>query len=123
MNVERNLDSTACNEIMTRRYPWVVEADKGVRFGIQVGAVRRRTGPMTMELYDEPARVIVEAGVLIEQLGFDGLFVFDHPSIMPDPWTCLSALALATEKVVLRIRRELCLLSASSAPRAYNFRP
>jgi alkanesulfonate monooxygenase SsuD/methylene tetrahydromethanopterin reductase-like flavin-dependent oxidoreductase (luciferase family) len=83
------------------RHQWVARADGGVRFGIQIGAVRRRTGPMMMELYDEPARVIIEAGILVEELGFDGLFVFDHPSIMPDPWACLSALAIETEKVVL----------------------
>ena len=71
------------------RHPWVAAADEGVRFGVQA------------VLGEEPMASLLEAGQLVERLGFDGLFVFDHPSIHPDPWVCLSALAVVTERVRL----------------------
>jgi alkanesulfonate monooxygenase SsuD/methylene tetrahydromethanopterin reductase-like flavin-dependent oxidoreductase (luciferase family) len=71
------------------RHPWVAEADRGVRFGVQLVV-----GPA-----DLPR--LPETGRLVERLGFDGLFVFDHPSTNPDPWTCLAALAAVTERVRL----------------------
>lgn len=83
------------------RHPWVAKADQGVRFGVQIGAVKRRPALFRWELRDEPMKVIMEAGKLIESLGFDGLFIHDHPMLSPDPWICLSALAVATERVML----------------------
>ncbi len=71
------------------RHPWVAEADRGVRFGVQLVV-----GPEAMD-------GLLETGRLIERLGFDGLFIFDHPSIQADPWVCLSALAGVTERVRL----------------------
>jgi alkanesulfonate monooxygenase SsuD/methylene tetrahydromethanopterin reductase-like flavin-dependent oxidoreductase (luciferase family) len=44
---------------------------------------------------------LLERGRLVEELGFDGLFVFDHPAIQADPWVCLSALVGVTERVRL----------------------
>ncbi len=71
------------------RHPWVAQADGGIRFGVQ--------------LVVDPEAVpdLLETGQLVEALGFDGLFVFDHPSTHPDPWTCLSALAGVTSRVRL----------------------
>ncbi|MGA7669596.1 MAG: LLM class flavin-dependent oxidoreductase [Nitrolancea sp.] len=83
------------------RHQWVAQADQGVRFGVQVGAVKRRTALFRWELRDEPMKVIMEAGKYIESLGFDGLFIHDHPMLSPDPWVCLPALAVATERVML----------------------
>lgn len=83
------------------RHPWVAKADQGVRFGVQVGAIKRRTALFRWELRDQPMQVIMEAGKLIESLGFDGLFIHDHPMLSPDPWICLPALAVATERVML----------------------
>lgn len=83
------------------RHPWVARADDGVRFGVQVGAIRRRTALFRWELQDEPLRILMEAGRLIESLGFDGLFIHDHPMLSPDPWICLPALAAVTERVML----------------------
>lgn len=83
------------------RHPWVAKADEGVRFGVQIGAVRRREAPTSWTLRDEPMRILLEAGQLAEQLGFDGLFLHDHPVLSPDPWTGLAALAVVTERVML----------------------
>lgn len=71
------------------RHPWVAEADRGVRFGVQIAL-----GPGAMD-------GLAETGRLVERLGFDGLFIFDHPAIQADPWVCLSALAGVTERVRL----------------------
>lgn len=71
------------------RHPWVAEADNGLRWGVQ------------LVLGDEGLGRLLDAGRLVESLGFDGCFIFDHPSIQADPWTCLSALAGATERVRL----------------------
>ena len=71
------------------RHPWVAAADEGVRFGVQLVL-----GPGAMD-------GLLERGRLVERLGFDGLFVFDHPAIQADPWVCLSALAGVTERVRL----------------------
>lgn len=71
------------------RHPWVAQADAGVRFGVQVVV--------------EPDALagLVETGRLVELLGFDALFVFDHPATHADPWVCLGALAAVTERVRL----------------------
>jgi alkanesulfonate monooxygenase SsuD/methylene tetrahydromethanopterin reductase-like flavin-dependent oxidoreductase (luciferase family) len=71
------------------RHPWVAEADNGIRWGIQ------------LVLGDEGLGRLLDAGQQVEALGFDGCFIFDHPSIQADPWTCLSALAGVTERVRL----------------------
>lgn len=71
------------------RHPWVAEADNGIRWGVQ------------LVLGDEGLGRLLDAGRQVEALGFDGCFIFDHPSIQADPWTCLSALAGVTERVRL----------------------
>ena len=71
------------------RHPWVAEADNGIRWAIQ------------LVLGDEGLARLLDAGQRVEDLGFDGCFIFDHPSIQADPWTSLSALAGVTERVRL----------------------
>jgi alkanesulfonate monooxygenase SsuD/methylene tetrahydromethanopterin reductase-like flavin-dependent oxidoreductase (luciferase family) len=71
------------------RHPWVAEADNGIRWAIQ------------LVLGDEGLPRLLDAGRLVESLDFDGCFIFDHPSIQADPWSCLSALAGVTERVRL----------------------
>jgi alkanesulfonate monooxygenase SsuD/methylene tetrahydromethanopterin reductase-like flavin-dependent oxidoreductase (luciferase family) len=71
------------------RHPWVAAADNGVRWGVQ------------LVLGDEGLSRLLDAGRLVEALGFDGCFIFDHPSIQADPWTCISALAAVTDRVRL----------------------
>jgi alkanesulfonate monooxygenase SsuD/methylene tetrahydromethanopterin reductase-like flavin-dependent oxidoreductase (luciferase family) len=67
----------------------VAEADNGVRWGVQ------------LVLGDEGLPRLLDAGRLVETLGFDGCFIFDHPAIQADPWICLAALAGVTERVRL----------------------
>ena len=83
------------------RHPWVAKADGGVRFGVQVAAMRRRTTQLDVTLHEDPLAVLMEAGRLIDSLGYDGLYLHDHPSFSPDPWIGLAALAVATERVML----------------------
>ena len=71
------------------RHPWVAEADNGIRWGIQ------------LVLGDEGLGTLRQRGQLVEQLGFDGCFLFDHPALQADPWLCLAALASVTERVRL----------------------
>ena len=71
------------------RHPWVAAADNGVRFGVQIVV-----GPNDLA-------GLAETGRLVERLGYDGLFIFDHPSVHADPWTCLSLLAGVTSRVRL----------------------
>ena len=72
------------------RHPWVAEADNGIRWAVQ------------LVLGDEGLGRVLESGKLVDDLGYDGCFIFDHPSIQADPWTCLSALAVRSEASVCR---------------------
>ncbi|HEU0113767.1 MAG TPA: LLM class flavin-dependent oxidoreductase [Thermomicrobiales bacterium] len=71
------------------RNPWVAKAGAGVRWGVQL--VLGETGLATL----------LERGRLIDSLGLDGVYIFDHPSLQADPWSCLSALAAVTGRVTL----------------------
>ncbi|MGI9254033.1 MAG: LLM class flavin-dependent oxidoreductase, partial [Thermomicrobiales bacterium] len=71
------------------RHPWVAAADNGTRWGIQ------------LVLGDDGLATIRERAQLIEQLGIDGFFIFDHPALQADNWLCLSAVSSVTERVML----------------------
>ncbi|MFN8590702.1 MAG: LLM class flavin-dependent oxidoreductase [Thermomicrobiales bacterium] len=71
------------------RHPWVAAADSGIRWGVQVVL-----GDGGLDRLRDVAR-------LLEQLGYDGCFIFDHPALQPDPWMCLAALSSVTERVRL----------------------
>jgi alkanesulfonate monooxygenase SsuD/methylene tetrahydromethanopterin reductase-like flavin-dependent oxidoreductase (luciferase family) len=73
------------------RHPWVAEADRGLRWGVQL---------IVPNDQDALPRLI-DTGRLVEELGYDALFVFDHPSVHADPWIALSGLATATSRVRL----------------------
>lgn len=71
------------------RHPWVADGDGRVRWGVQLVVGTEALGEL------------IETGRLVEQLGYDGLFIFDHPAVHADPWVCLSALAAVTNRVRL----------------------
>jgi alkanesulfonate monooxygenase SsuD/methylene tetrahydromethanopterin reductase-like flavin-dependent oxidoreductase (luciferase family) len=73
------------------RHPWVAEADRGLRWGVQT---------IVPNEVDALPRLL-ETGRLVESLGYDALYIFDHPSAAADPWICLSGLATATNRVRL----------------------
>lgn len=71
------------------RHPWVAAADHGTRWAIQ------------LVLGDDGLTTIRERARLVEDLGFDGFFVFDHPALQADNWLCLSAVSSVTSRVRL----------------------
>lgn len=84
------------------RDPWVAKADKGIRFGVQFWNCRGVDGDGHWRRLDAPMRTFLEAGRLVESLGFDAIFTDDHPVLsLTDPWPLLAALAATTERVRL----------------------
>lgn len=73
------------------RHPWVAEADNGIRWGVQLIVPNRR----------DALPVLMETGKLADSLGYDAIYIFDHPAIHVDPWIALSGLAVATQRVRL----------------------
>src|SRR6266700_49036 len=72
-------------------HPWVTEGQNKIRFGVGVSA--RAPEP------DWPMRLAsVQAA---EALGFDSVWVPDHPAFASDCWSILSALAVSTERIRL----------------------
>lgn len=71
------------------RHPWVAAGDDTIRWGVQLVVGTDALGSL------------LDTGRLVEDLGYDGVFIFDHPAIHADPWVCLSALASATKRVRL----------------------
>lgn len=73
------------------RHPWVAKADDGVRWGMQVVIPARRDAlPKLMDVARQ-----------MESLGFDSLFVMDHPALHADPYVALSGAAAVTETLHL----------------------
>ena len=73
------------------RHPWVAKADDGVRWGMQVVVPARRDAlPKLMDVARQ-----------METLGFDSLFVMDHPALHADPYIALSGAAAVTDKLHL----------------------
>lgn len=83
------------------RHPWVAKADEGVRFGVQLAAEDHRRSAVDRDIKANPREALLESGKLVDQLGFDGLFIYDHVGQAPDPWVWLSGLATQTENVML----------------------
>jgi alkanesulfonate monooxygenase SsuD/methylene tetrahydromethanopterin reductase-like flavin-dependent oxidoreductase (luciferase family) len=69
----------------------VAKADEGVRWGLQTVVPKDR----------EALPRLLETARAMEQLGFDSLFVMDHPAMHADPYVALSAVAVATERLRL----------------------
>ena len=72
--------------------PWVEQHRGRVGFGVQVFPIDTPT---------DRARHLLAAGRLVEALGFDALFLGDHPAWGPEPWVHLGALAVATDRIRL----------------------
>lgn len=75
---------------MTNRetHPWVAESRRHVRFAVSTAA-----GPDPGATRDQAQH--------LEELGFDAVFVPDHPMMMADPWVALAPLAAATRRIRL----------------------
>ncbi|MDQ3045199.1 MAG: LLM class flavin-dependent oxidoreductase [Chloroflexota bacterium] len=72
------------------QHPWVAEMAEGPpRFGVQ------------LVLPEDGLARLPETARFVESLGFDALFIFDHPALHPDPWVCLTAAAVATKRIRL----------------------
>jgi alkanesulfonate monooxygenase SsuD/methylene tetrahydromethanopterin reductase-like flavin-dependent oxidoreductase (luciferase family) len=72
--------------------PWVAERRERVGFGLQIFPIDTRT---------DPARHLLASGLLAEQLGFDALFLADHPAWALECWVHLAALAATTSLIRL----------------------
>lgn len=73
------------------RHPWVAKADDGVRWGMQVVVPAER----------DALPKLLDVARQMESLGFDSLFVMDHPALHADPYIALSGVATVTEKLYL----------------------
>lgn len=73
------------------RHPWVAAGDERVRFGVQL-ITPDRPGALGQ---------LVETAKWVEGLGYDALFIFDHPALHVDPWIALSGLATVTSRIRL----------------------
>jgi alkanesulfonate monooxygenase SsuD/methylene tetrahydromethanopterin reductase-like flavin-dependent oxidoreductase (luciferase family) len=75
---------------MTNRpvHPWVAERAEGTRFAISTAA-----GPDPGATREQVQQ--------FEELGFDAVFLPDHPMMMADPWLTLAALAPVTSRIRL----------------------
>jgi alkanesulfonate monooxygenase SsuD/methylene tetrahydromethanopterin reductase-like flavin-dependent oxidoreductase (luciferase family) len=72
-------------------HPWVVEGAGRVRFGVGAFPLAPTIDRATVLRFARTA----------EQLGFDSLWVPDHPTVAADPWSVLAAFAVTTERVRL----------------------
>ncbi|MBX3071684.1 MAG: LLM class flavin-dependent oxidoreductase [Thermomicrobiales bacterium] len=73
------------------RHPWVAEADNGIRWGLQTIIPADR----------EALRRLLSTAQEMERLGFDSLFIMDHPAVHADPFIALSGVAAVTRKLWL----------------------
>jgi alkanesulfonate monooxygenase SsuD/methylene tetrahydromethanopterin reductase-like flavin-dependent oxidoreductase (luciferase family) len=70
-------------------HPWVAEAARGVRFGVDLGPA-------------PDGAASVEWAQMVEELGFDSFWLRDHPARAPeDPFTYLAAIAASTRRIRL----------------------
>jgi alkanesulfonate monooxygenase SsuD/methylene tetrahydromethanopterin reductase-like flavin-dependent oxidoreductase (luciferase family) len=72
--------------------PWVARHSQQVGFGLQV---------FPTDTKGDPARALLAAGHLAEDLGFDAFFVGDHPAWGLDCWVHMAALAATTNRIRL----------------------
>lgn len=77
--------------IPTSIHPWVAERKGQIRFAAQLNA---GDAP-------EPGRALVAAARGVEELGFDAVYLGDHPVWTPDVYLHLTAIAMVTERISL----------------------
>jgi alkanesulfonate monooxygenase SsuD/methylene tetrahydromethanopterin reductase-like flavin-dependent oxidoreductase (luciferase family) len=82
-------------------HSWVKRETSGPRSGVLLTGARGRTTDGAFLMYDQPVNRIVDTARVAEDLGFDAVFVGDHPTILPDPFVCLSSLAISTVRLRL----------------------
>ena len=75
-------------------HPWVRDRHGRVGFGLEV---------FPIETPEEPARALLAAGELAEQLGFDSFWFGDHPAWGLDCWLHVAALAMRTDRIGLGV--------------------
>jgi alkanesulfonate monooxygenase SsuD/methylene tetrahydromethanopterin reductase-like flavin-dependent oxidoreductase (luciferase family) len=73
-------------------HPWVSQFRDQIGWGVQ--AVPRTDDA-------DPSRTLLRAGLLVEEVGFDGFFVGDHPAYALEAWLHLAALAVQTTRIRL----------------------
>jgi alkanesulfonate monooxygenase SsuD/methylene tetrahydromethanopterin reductase-like flavin-dependent oxidoreductase (luciferase family) len=72
-------------------HPWVAERRDKVTFAIQTTDEREKPrGP-----------ALLKAAPVVEELGFDAIFLGDHPAWAPECYTWLTAIAQVTERVFI----------------------
>ena len=72
--------------------PWVAQHRQQIGFGLQVFPTETR---------NDPARALLAAGRLAEELRFDAFFFGDHPAWGLDCWVHMAALAATTTRIRL----------------------
>lgn len=73
-------------------HPWVAGIRDRVTFGLQV--IARPDEP-------EPGKAVVRAAAVADRLGFEALYLGDHPAWSPDPWVHFAAMAMVTDRIRL----------------------
>jgi alkanesulfonate monooxygenase SsuD/methylene tetrahydromethanopterin reductase-like flavin-dependent oxidoreductase (luciferase family) len=73
-------------------HPWVASIRDRITFGVQL--IARRGEP-------EPGKKLVAAAKVVDDLGFEALYLGDHPAWAPDPWTHFAAVAMVTSRIRL----------------------
>jgi alkanesulfonate monooxygenase SsuD/methylene tetrahydromethanopterin reductase-like flavin-dependent oxidoreductase (luciferase family) len=74
--------------------PWVADRRGRVGFGLQVFPIDTKI---------DPGRHLLAAGQFAEALGFDALFLGDHPAWALECWVHLAALAVQTQRIRLGV--------------------
>ena len=72
-------------------HPWVENRRDRISFGIQLIASKDSV----------PGPVLVAAAKKVEDLGFDAVYLGDHPAWAPESYVHLTAMAMATQRVFL----------------------
>ncbi len=72
-------------------HPWVAERREKVTFAIQI----------TDERESPRGPALLEAAPIVENLGFDAIFLGDHPAWAPECYVYLAAIAQVTERVFI----------------------
>jgi alkanesulfonate monooxygenase SsuD/methylene tetrahydromethanopterin reductase-like flavin-dependent oxidoreductase (luciferase family) len=73
-------------------HPWVEGRRDRVTFALQLGTGGE--GP-------DPGRQRIAAARLADELGFEALYLGDHPAWGPDPFLLFAAMAMATERIFM----------------------
>jgi alkanesulfonate monooxygenase SsuD/methylene tetrahydromethanopterin reductase-like flavin-dependent oxidoreductase (luciferase family) len=72
------------------QHPWVAANDT-IRWGLQTVIPNDRSA----------LRQLLSTAQEMERLGYDSMFVMDHPALHADPWIALSSVAAVTERLWL----------------------